>query len=128
MPQIDLSDKIKELNQDFTSKVPKFGAFKLSENGEAFLKTKVSEFEGKVSLDVLTSVARNAFEAAQNFLRPGFSDVDFAVARLTKYLKTGDAKFLTTEQVDIGDVEYSLAAINVVKYRLTEADFRESVE
>lgn len=128
MPEVDFSAQIKEKSFNFSPKRPKLGEFALSERAKTFLETKASTFNEdsakETSAEILASVVQNGFEVAKNFLRPGISDLQIAVARLNRYLKYGDAKLLTSEPVDLLDLEYSLASVNVAQNKLTEGDFK----
>lgn len=132
MPEIDFSAQIKEKNFNFAPPTKKFGEFALSERAKTFLEAKASVFNDasnkETTPEILASVVQNGFEAAKNFLRPGVSDLQMAVARLNRYLKYGDAKLLTNEAIDLLDLEYSLASVNVAQNKLTEGDFKASIE
>lgn len=119
MHELDFSDQIKAANFNFTPKTQKFGAFKLSENGEKFIQSIASETNG----EILASVAQNAFEAAKNFHRVGFSDLEVAVARICRYAKYGDAKMLTSEHSNLSDLEFALAKVTVAQNKLKTEDF-----
>lgn len=116
--QLDFSDQIKAANL-FSVKTPSYDEFKLSENGEKFLQTFAS-----ADKNVLVSVLENAFAAAKTFHRPGVSDFEMAIARLSRYTKTGDAKLLTTNYVDLENIEFGLAKVLIVQNKLSEKDFR----
>jgi hypothetical protein len=130
--EIDFSAQIKEKNLSLSPKKVKLGEFELSERAKTFLEAKASTFNEastkETSAEILASVMQNGFEAAKNFLRPGVSDLQIAIARLNRFLKYGDAKLLTVEPIDILDVEYSLASVNAAQNKLTENDFKASIE
>lgn len=130
--EVDFSAQIKEKNLSLSPRKVKLGEFELSERAKTFLEAKASIFNElstkETSAEILASVMQNGFEAAKNFLRPGVSDLQIAIARLNRFLKYGDAKLLTHEVVDILDVEYSLASVNVAQNKLTENDFKASIE
>lgn len=132
MPEVDFSAQIKEKSFNFSPKRPKLGEFALSERAKTFLETKASTFNEdsakETSAEILASVVQNGFEVAKNFLRPGVSDLQIAVARLNRYIKYGDAKLLTNEPVDLLDLEYSLASVNAAQNKLTEGDFKASIK
>lgn len=119
MQELDFSAQIKAANFDFTPKTQKFEGFKLSENGEKFLTALASEN----NKEILVSVAKNAIQAAQNFHRVGFSDLEVAVARISRFAKHGDARMLTNEHVDLADIEYALAKVTVAQHKLKTSDF-----
>lgn len=130
MPEIDLSTLIKAKNFDFSSKAPKLGDFALSDKGLRFLEAKAAihneKAEKPISSEILQSVCQNAFEAGKNFFRPGISDLHLAIARLNKFLKTGDAKLLTSEFCEVSDLEVSLARVAIAQEKLAEKDFKSS--
>lgn len=119
MQELDFSAQIKAANFNFAPKNLKFEGFKLSENGEKFLTSIASE----TNKEILVSVAKNAIQAAQNFHRVGFSDLEVAVARVSRFAKHGDARMLTNEHVDLADIEYALAKVTVAQHKLKTEDF-----
>lgn len=119
MQELDFSAQIKAANFNFAPKTHKFEGFKLSENGEKFLSSIASE----TNKEILSSVAQNAFQAAKGFHRVGFSDVEVAVARISRFAKHGDSKMLTANHVDLADIEYALAKVTVAKNKLQTSDF-----
>ncbi len=131
MPEIDFSAQIKEKNFNFSPQVTKLGEFELSERAKTFLEAKASAHNEKdckqTTSDILASVVQNGFEVAKNFLKPGVSDLQLAVARLLRYVRYGDAKLLTVEPVDTLDLEYSLASVNIAEFKLEESDFKKKL-
>ncbi len=129
MSEIDFSASIKARNFDFAPKTQKLGEFALSDKGLKFLEAKASAYnekaEKEISPEILQSVCQNAFEAGKKFFRPGISDLHFAIARINKFLKTGDAKLLTSEAFELSDLELSLAKVTAAQEKLVEADFRK---
>ncbi len=127
--EIDFSAQIKEKNFNFSPAKQKLGEFELSERAKVFLEAKASVFNDKAAKEttseILASVVQNGFEASKNFLRPGISDFQIAIARLNRYLNYGDAKLLTSEAFDISDVEYSVASVNIAENKLVESDFKK---
>ncbi len=119
MQELDFSAQIKAANFNFAPKNPKFEGFKLSENGERFLTSLASE----TNKEILVSVAENALQAAKNFHRVGFSDLEVAVARISRFAKYGDSKMLTANHVDLTDIEYALAKVTVAQHKLKTSDF-----
>lgn len=117
--ELDFSDQIKTANFNFTPKNPKFGSFKLSENAEKFIESIASE----TNKEILVSVAQNALQAAKSFHRPGFSDVEVAIARICRFAKYGDPKMLTANHVDLADIEFALAKVTVAQHKLKTEDF-----
>lgn len=132
MPEVDFSASIKAKNFDFAPKIQKLGDFALSDKGLKFLEAKAyahnEKAEKPVSSEILQSVCQNAFESAKNFFRPGISDLHLAIARLNKFLKTGDAKLLTSEFSEVSDLEISLARVSIAQEKLAEKDFKSSAE
>ena len=130
MPEVDFSASIKARNFDFASKPPKLGDFALSDKALKFLETKASTHNEKaekpLTPEILQSVCQNAFEAGKNFFRPGISDLHLVIARLNKFLKTGDAKLLTSEFCEVSDLEISLARVAIAQEKLAEKDFKSS--
>lgn len=130
MPEIDFSASIKAKNFDFAPKLQKLGEFALSDKALKFLEAKASAHNEKaekpISSEILQSVCQNAFEAAKNLFRPGISDLHLVIARLNKFLKTGDAKLLTSEFSDVSDLEISLARVAIAQEKLAEKDFKSS--
>jgi hypothetical protein len=124
MHELDFSDQIKAANFNFTPKTQKFGGFKLSENAEKFIQSIASETNG----EILVSVAQNAFEAAKSFHRAGYSDLEVAVARISRFAKNGDSKMLTTEHVNLSDIEYALAKVTATQHKLKTSDFLSVAE
>lgn len=124
MQELDFSAQIKAANFNFAPKNPKFEGFKLSENGEKFLTSLASE----TNKEILASVAENAVQAAKNFHRVGFSDLEVAVARISRFAKHGDSKMLTANHVDLADVEYALAKVTVAQHKLKTSDFLSLAE
>lgn len=119
MQELDFSAQIKAANFNFAPKTPKFEGFKLSENGEKFLTSIASE----TNKEILVSVAQNAIQAAQSFHRVGVSDLEVAVARISRFAKHGDTKMLTANHVDLADIEFALAKVTVAKNKLQTSDF-----
>ncbi len=119
MQELDFSAQIKAANFNFTPKNLKFEGFKLSENGEKFLTSIASE----TNKEILVSVAENALQAAKGFHRVGFSDLEVAVARISRFAKHGDPKMLTANHVDLADIEYALAKVTVAQHKLKTEDF-----
>ena len=132
MPDVDISEEIKAKKFKFQSAEQKFGAFNLSEKGKAFVEAKASTYnktaEKEIDAELLATSMENSFVAAKNFLRPGVSDLQYAVARTNKYLKTGNPKLLTTEQFDISDMEFALARVTIVEAGIKEEDFKAKAE
>lgn len=119
MQELDFSAQIKAANFNFAPKNLKFEGFKLSENGEKFLTSIASE----TNKEILVSVAENALQAAKGFHRVGFSDLEVAVARISRFAKHGDPKMLTANHVDLADIEYALAKVTVAQHKLKTSDF-----
>ena len=119
MHELDFSAQIKAANFNFAPKNPKFEGFKLSENAEKFLTSLASE----TNKEILSSVAENAIQAAKNFHRVGFSDLEVAVARISRFAKHGDSKMLTANHVDLADIELALAKVTVAQHKLKTEDF-----
>ena len=88
-------------------------------NGEKFLTSIASE----TNKEILSSVAENAIQAAKGFHRVGFSDLEVAVARISRFAKHGDSKMLTANHVDLADIEYALAKVTVAQHKLKTSDF-----
>lgn len=118
--EVDFSAQIKARNLCFASKPVEFEGFKLSDKAKNFLSAKSSE-----RVEILASVVQNGFEAAKNFFRPSVSDFEYSIARLNKFLKTGDSALLTASLVDISDFEFGMARVTIAKEKLSEADFKE---
>lgn len=119
MQELDFSAQIKAANFNFAPKNPKFEGFKLSENGEKFLSSIASE----TNKEILSSVAENAMQATKGFHRVGFSDLEVAVARISRFAKHGDPKMLTANHVDLADIELALAKVTVAQHKLKTEDF-----
>lgn len=132
MPEVDFSSQIKAKNFSFAPKIQKLGEFKLSDSAKSFLEAKASAYNKEsakeTSAEILASVVQNGFDVAKNFLRPGVSDLQMAIARLNRFLRYGDAKLLTSESVDILDVEYAVASASIAQNKLKETDFKASIE
>lgn len=118
--EVDFSAQIKSRNLCFASKPLEFDGFKLSDKAKNFLSAKSSE-----RVEILASVIQNGFEAAKNFFRPSVSDFEYSIARLNKFLKTGNSALLTSSLVDISDFEFGMARVTIAKEKLSEADFKE---
>lgn len=118
--EVDFSAQIKARNLCFASKPVEFEGFKLSDKAKNFLSAKSSE-----RVEILASVVQNGFEAAKNFFRPSVSDFEYSIARLNKFLKTGNSALLTSSLVDITDFEFGMARVTIAKEKLSEADFKE---
>lgn len=118
--EVDFSAQIKARNLCFASKPVEFEGFKLSDKAKNFLSAKSSE-----RVEILASVVQNGFEAAKNFFRPSVSDFEYSIARLNRFLKTGDSALLTASLVDISDFEFGMARLTIAKEKLSEADFKE---
>lgn len=118
--EVDFSAQIKARNLCLASKPIEFDGFKLSDKAKNFLSAKSSE-----RVEILASVVQNGFEAAKNFFRPSVSDFEYSIARLNKFLKTGNSALLTASLVDISDFEFGMARLTIAKEKLSEADFKE---
>lgn len=118
--EVDFSAQIKARNLCFASKPVEFEGFKLSDKAKSFLSAKSPE-----RVEILASIVQNGFEAAKNYFRPKVSDFEYAIARLNKYLANPMSELLTSNVVNVDDVEIGLARVAIAQHRLTEADFRE---
>lgn len=118
--EVDFSAQIKSRNLCFASKPIEFEGFKLSDKAKNFLSAKSSE-----RVEILASVVQNGFEAAKNFFRPSVSDFEYSIARLNKFLKTGDSALLTSSLVDISDFEFGMARVTIAQEKLSQSDFKE---
>lgn len=124
MQEVDFSAQITAKNLNFDSKPLEFEGFKLSDKALAMLEAKASK-SGQ-NIEILKSVVQNGIEAAKSFFRPSVSDLHVTIARLNKFISTGKSEFLTASQVELSDMDFAIARVNVAEFKLSEVDFKET--
>ena len=120
--EIDFSAQIKNLN--LKSQKVVLDTFFPSDGLKKVLEAKASEFNEKsdksVTIDDLLKICANSLDRSKNFFRPGLQDEYFAVASITRFLKSGQEPATLAE---LSDLEISLARIDIARNKLEKCDF-----
>lgn len=115
---IDFSDKINLIVKPSKWGDQKIDATQFSDELNSFLEAKAQK--NFIKTDDLQTVFEVGFNSCANFFRAGKTEVQFAIARVNKFIASKDQSLKThREFFDFSDMELGMAKIEAAKNKLT---------